>query len=209
MIIFWTLSLLSSQIYFKKRGGEKKRSSEVYIFLEEKYLCTDRPVILWNSIHDSFIGAQPSPPLFLSGKKASLQSGFLSFERSKLHQVDGEVCFTCHSVELPPNEMLHTDFCLRAQGDKTVVTEWNKPLPIPFTHTQTQTHMQNTHPQTHIHAVVYTHTHTLLLESIHVRRSKSAIYSNIDISTCQEKGALKFPLSTPVKKIAGNMSDNS
>lgn len=160
MIIFWTLSLLSSQIYFKKRGGEKK-SSEAYIFLEEKYLCTDRPVILWNSIHDSFIGAQPSPPLFLSGKKASLQSGFLSFERSKLHQVDGEVCFTCHSVELPPNEMLHTDFCLRAQGDKTVVTEWNKPLPIPFTHTQTQTHMQNTHPQTHIHAVVYTHTHTL------------------------------------------------
>lgn len=56
-------------------------------------------------------------------KRASLQSGFLPFERSKLHQVDGEVCFTCHSVELPPNEMLHTDFCLRAQGDKTVVTE--------------------------------------------------------------------------------------
>lgn len=56
-------------------------------------------------------------------KRASLQSGFLSFERSKLHQVDGEVCFTCHSVELSPNEMLHTDFCLRARGDKTVVTE--------------------------------------------------------------------------------------
>lgn len=64
-------------------------------------------------------------PLLLCGKKkrARLQSGFLPFERSKLHQVDGEVCFTCHSVELPPNEMLHTDFCLRAQGDKTVVTE--------------------------------------------------------------------------------------
>lgn len=48
---------------------------------------------------------------------------FSPFERSKLHQVDGEVRFTCHSVELPPNEMLHTDFCLRARGDKTVVTE--------------------------------------------------------------------------------------
>lgn len=65
-------------------------------------------------------------------KRAGLQSGFpppffffffSPFERSKLHQVDGEVRFTCHSVELPPNEMLHTDFCLRARGDKTVVTE--------------------------------------------------------------------------------------
>lgn len=52
-------------------GGseEKKKSSEAYIFLEEKYLCTDRPVILWNNIHDSFIGAQPSPSLFLCGEK--------------------------------------------------------------------------------------------------------------------------------------------
>lgn len=92
-------------------------------------------------------------------KRASLQSGFLLFERSKLHQVDGEVCFTCHSVELPPNEMLHTDFCLRAQGDKTVVTEWNKPLPIPFTHTHKHTHMQK-HTQTNTHSSRGTHTHT-------------------------------------------------
>ena len=91
-------------------------------------------------------------------KRASLQSGFLSFERSKLHQVDGEVCFTCHSVELPPNEMLHTDFCLRAQGDKTVVTEWNKPLPIHFTHTQTHTYTRK-----HTH----THTHSLSLAGEH------------------------------------------
>lgn len=52
---------------FKKRRGQK--SCEAYISLEEKYLCTDRPVILRNNIHDSFIGAQPSPPLFLCGKK--------------------------------------------------------------------------------------------------------------------------------------------
>lgn len=90
-------------------------------------------------------------------KRVSLQSGFLPFERSKLHQVDGEVCFTCHSVELPPNEMLHTDFCLRAPGDKTVVTEWNKPLPIPFTLTHTNTH-ENIHRQTHIHPAARTHT---------------------------------------------------
>ena len=56
-------------------------------------------------------------------KGASLQSGFLSFERSKLHQADVEVCFSCHSARLLPNEMLHTDSCLRAPGDKTVVTE--------------------------------------------------------------------------------------
>lgn len=102
-------------------------------------------------------------PLFLCGKKrASLQSGFLLFEWSKLHQVDGEVCFTCHSLELPPNEMLHTDFCLRAQGDKTVVTEWNKPLPIPFTHTQTRMHVQN-------HTQTCTHTHTHSYSCIHTQ----------------------------------------
>lgn len=107
-----------------------------------------------------------TPSLPLWKKRASLQSGFLSFERSKLHQVDGEVCFTCHSVELPPNEMLHTDFCLRAQGDKTVVTEWNKPLPIPFTHTDTQTH---THMQKHTHTSAhwYSHTHTCTLAGEH------------------------------------------
>lgn len=176
----------------------KKKLWSLHFSWREIFVYTDTPVTVRNNIHDSFIGAQPSLPALplWEKKRASLQSGFLPFERSKLHQVDGEVCFTCHSVELPPNEMLHTDFCLRAQGDKTVVTEWNKPLPIPFTHSHTR-------------ARACKNIHTFILSSIHVRRSKSAIYSNIDISTCQEKGALKFPLSTAVKKIAGNMSDNS
>lgn len=97
------------------------------------------------------------PPSSSVEKRASLQSSFLLFERSKLHQVDGEVCFTCHSVELPPNEMLHTDFCLRAQGDKTVVTEWNKPLPIAFTHKHTRTY-KTIHRHTHMHTAMHTHT---------------------------------------------------
>lgn len=37
-------SINLSQIYFKKMGEGK--GSEAYISLEEKYLCTDRPVIL-------------------------------------------------------------------------------------------------------------------------------------------------------------------
>lgn len=44
---------------------------------------------------------------------------------------------------------------------------------------------------------------------IRVRSLKSTIYSNIDISPCQKRGALKFPLSTVVRRIAGNVSDNS
>lgn len=44
---------------------------------------------------------------------------------------------------------------------------------------------------------------------IRVRSLKSTIYSNIDISTCQKRGALKFPLSTVVRRIARNVSDNS
>lgn len=102
-----------------------KKSSEAYIFLEEKYLFTQiRLSLRETTFMILLLVLSHHFPLFLCGKKrASLQSGFLPFERSKLHQVDGEVCFTCHSVELPPNEMLHTDFCLRAQGDKTVVTE--------------------------------------------------------------------------------------
>lgn len=48
-----------------------------------------------------------------------------------------------------------------------------------------------------------------LLWCIRVRSLKSTIYSNIDISTCQKRGALKFPLSTVVRRIARNVSDNS
>lgn len=45
-----------------------------------------------------------------------IQSCYLSLEGSKLHQVDLDVCFKCHSVLLSCNETLHTDFFPRLRG---------------------------------------------------------------------------------------------
>lgn len=49
-----------------------------------------------------------------------------------------------------------------AQGDKTVVTEWNKPLPIHFPHVY-----KHTHKHTSVGPHTNTHTHSLTLASEH------------------------------------------
>lgn len=120
-------SINLSQMRF--RSGRRKKGSEARIFFfspfpRKRHICVQIGLSFRETTFMILLLVLSHHPLSSSvEKRASLQSGFLLFERSKLHQVDGEVCFTCHSVELPPNEMLHTDFCLRAQGDKTVVTE--------------------------------------------------------------------------------------
>lgn len=123
MIIFPTLSVLSSQIYSKGEQGGREKALKL-TFFSKRNICAQIDLSFCETTFMILLLVLCHHPLSSSvEKRASLQSGFLSFERSKLHQVDGEVCFTCHSVELSPNEMLHTDFCLRARGDKTVVTE--------------------------------------------------------------------------------------
>lgn len=104
-----------------------------------------------------------------------IRSCRLLLEGSKLHQVDLDVCFKCHSVLLSCNETPHTDFFLRLMGIRP-----------------SKRRIQSSS-----------------LWRIRVRSLKSTIYSNIDISTCQKRGALKFPLSTVVRRIARNVSDNS
>ena len=121
MIVFLnTVSSITSNILKKE---ERRKTLKLTFFLKRN-ICVQIGLSFCETTFMILLLVLSHHPLFSSvEKRASLQSGFLSFERSKLHQVDGEVCFTCHSVELSPNEMLHTDFCLRAQGDKTVVTE--------------------------------------------------------------------------------------
>lgn len=120
-------SINLSQMRFRNGRGKKALKPAFFFsspFPRKRHICVQIGLSFRETTFMILLLVLSHHPLSSSvEKRASLQSGFLLFERSKLHQVDGEVCFTCHSVELPPNEMLHTDFCLRAQGDKTVVTE--------------------------------------------------------------------------------------
>lgn len=108
-------------------------------------------------------------------RRGKTRGWYLLLEGSKLHQVELDVCFRCHSVLLSCNETLPTDFSLKLRGIGPSKRRIHCSLP----------------------------------GRIRVRSLKSTIYSNIDISTCQKRGALKFPLSTVVRRIARNVSDNS
>lgn len=73
---------------------------------QETCLFKDWPVSLCTNIlafcSDTMCAALPQ-------EGGIIQSCYLLLEGSKLHQVDLDVCFKCHSV-LPCNETLHTDF---------------------------------------------------------------------------------------------------
>lgn len=155
-------------------GKRKMLSSNKAAFSpQETHLFKDWAVNLWINI--SFFCSDTRVVLLFPQEGGMIQSCCLLLEGSKLHQVDLDVCFKCHSVLLSCNETLHTDFFLRLRGirpsKRRIQSSW--------------------------------------LWRIRVRSLKSTIYSNIDISTCQKRGALKFPLSTVVRRIARNVSDNS
>lgn len=139
----------------------------------KKHICLKRGLSVWESTFR--LPAQALSLCGAAGGGGATQSRYLLLEGSKLHQVDLDVCFKCHSLPLSGNETPHTDFFPRLRGIGPRKRRIHSSSPW----------------------------------RIRVRSLKSTIYSNIDISTCQERGALKFPLSTVVRRIARNVSDNS